>query len=254
MAPQKRWASASRSRSRPRGEGLQRGRQILEADQNCAIVEVPLTNFGLRIMEDSQLVDLEEFKQLRDEMKTRLTLGNQLVSYTVTALAAGIAVLDRYPDAILGLTLVANCFWLLWLDHSAQVFKIAYYIAIRLAPRLQCGHDEILGWEYFVRKFDRGTLPEIESIPAGRFHPTRTAFIYTELLLGGSAGSLALIYGFLLQTSAIDLNRARICGLAVAMVFWVYAMIQAIRVALINRQIGKAILDQEPRGNSVGQN
>jgi hypothetical protein len=119
--------------------------------------------------------------------------------------------------------------------------------------KLNPPNDEILGWEYFVRKFDRGTLHGIESIPAGRFHPTRTAFIYTELLLGGSAGSLALIYGFLLQTSAIDPNRARICGLAVAMVFWVYGMIQAIRVAFINRQIGKAILAQEPRGNTLSR-
>jgi hypothetical protein len=197
-------------------------------------------------MEDSQLVDLEEFKQLRDEIKTRLTLSNQLVS--VTALAAGIAVFDKYPDAILGLTLVASCFWLLWLDHSAQVFKIAYYIAIRLAPRLQCGRDEILGWERFIRRLDNGTLQGAERIPTGgAVHPTKAAFVYTEFLLGGIAGGLAVVYCYLLSTNSVFRNPARISVLAVAIVFWLYTVIQAFRVAGMNREIGEAILAQEPR-------
>jgi hypothetical protein len=93
-------------------------------------------------MNDSQTVHLEEYKQLRDEIKTRLTLSNQLVSYTVTALAAGVAIFDKYPDAILGFTLVTSCFWLLWLEQSVQIFKIVYYIATRLAPRLRFGDSK----------------------------------------------------------------------------------------------------------------
>jgi hypothetical protein len=199
-------------------------------------------------MNDSQTVHLEEYKQLRDEIKTRLTLSNQLVAYTVTALAAGIAIFEKYPDAILGLTLVTSCFWLLWLDQSAQIFKIAYYIAIRLAPRLCVGDDEVLGWEPFVRKLDNGTLQEMERIPLrGGVRPIRAAFVYTEFLLGGSAGGLVVFYFFLMRAGSVSSNRARICVLTLAAVLWIYTLVQAIRVAMANREIGKSILANEAR-------
>ena len=197
-------------------------------------------------MNNSQTVHLEEYKQLREEIKTRLTLSNQLVSYTVTALAAGVAIFDKYPDAILGLTLVTSCFWLLWLEQSVQIFKIAYYIAIRLAPRLRFGDDKTLCWELFIRKLDDGTLQEAKLTPTnGRIRPIKGAFVYTEFLLGGSAGGLVVFYFFLMRMGSVYPNRSRICVLALAAILWTYTLVQAIRVAMANHRISKLIRGQD---------
>lgn len=196
-------------------------------------------------MEDSQVVDLEEFRQLRSEIGTRMTVSNQLVSYTVTALAAGLVVFDKYPDALLGLTLVPTCFWLLWLDHAAQIFKIACYIAIRLAPRLQCGQQGTLGWEHFLRRLDDGKLAEITGTSIGRAHPTKAAFTYTEILLGGSAGALIIVYFGILLTAQTFPGYPRIVGIVFSAAFWGYAVYRAIRVAVMHRQIGTVIVASE---------
>jgi hypothetical protein len=69
--------------------------------------------------------------------------------------------------------------------------------------------------------------------------------VYTEFLLGGSAGGLAVFYFFLMRTGLVYSNRPRICVLAIAAVLWTYTLVQAIRVAMAYRGISKSILAQQ---------
>src|SRR5437588_5584259 len=99
-------------------------------------------------------VDLTEFVRLRDEIDNRTDLSTKLVLAEITALGAGLSVMGRVPelpDVMLGLAAVSTFLWLFWMDHTEQIYKIALYIAQRLAPRLQQSHPGSLAWEKFGR-------------------------------------------------------------------------------------------------------
>jgi len=194
-------------------------------------------------MKDSQTVDLEEFKQLRAEINNRTTLGNQIFSYTVVAIGAGLTVFDKVPDILLGLSLLSCWFWLLWLDHTGQVFKIAPYIALKLRPRLQFGEETTLGWEYFIRKLDADGFDFREG--ANRFNIPKTGATigYAAILFAGTAPVLMAIYWFVQMRSSNNLfYDIRAVGMVGVASVWLFAVFRARALTDMMNNINAAIL------------
>src|SRR6266481_5511058 len=95
---------------------------------------------------NTRAVDLCEFKELRAEINNRTQLSTGLVGLQLAAIGSGLAVIKDYPDVVLALAALSSFLWLLWIDHTSQIYKIAAYIGLKLAPRLRSGNSELLGW------------------------------------------------------------------------------------------------------------
>lgn len=149
-------------------------------------------------MLDGSDVDLEEFKQLRAEIISRTALGNQIFSYTVVALGTGLTIFEKVHDILLILPFVSIWFWLLWLDHLAQVFKISFYISTVLGPRLRDGDGHfVLGWESFYRILDEKGLVGFGDARNIKFPNTRALFPFAAILFFGGPPILLAAYGYL---------------------------------------------------------
>lgn len=152
-------------------------------------------------MNEAHAVDLAEFDHLRIEIDNRTKLSNQLISYQLTALGAGIAVFTKYPDVLLGLSAVSTFLWLFWIDHTTQIYKIAAYLELKIAPRLRKDDGgDLLGWERFLRRIDIGGATaerELYGHAVGRnlrIQATKWVAGYTAGLLGLSTLVLLTIY------------------------------------------------------------
>lgn len=195
-------------------------------------------------MDDAQVVDLEEFKQLRSEINNRTTLGNNIFSFAVATIGAGFAAFDKYPDALLGLSIMGSWFWLLWLDHTGQVFKIAPYIAFKLAPRLKCGGQDTLGWEYFIRKLDSSGFEAKKGERTVTVAKTGATIGYAALVFGGAAPILMTIYWFAqMHNQAHDqIYQIRLFAMAFVIALWIFALYRASMLVTMMRSINDAIL------------
>jgi len=210
-------------------------------------------------MNDAEAIDLEEFKQLRAEIVNRTTLGNQVISYAITALAAGVAVSEKFPEALLGVAVIVNFFWLMWLDHTGQVFKVASYIGVELAPRLQRLGDGMLGWEQFMRRLDAsgrvaatalyGTRGDEKSGDV-RIVGTRATSAYIGIVFGASTPVLVTIYLLALSTPAILLSGnyygyARLVLMASTLCLWVFSVRRAWLLRVMTDCLDDAILSAQ---------
>jgi hypothetical protein len=198
-------------------------------------------------------VDLAEFDKLRGEIDNRTTLGSNVVALELTAAGASIAVADKAPDALLGLAAVSCCLWLLWLDHAVQVYKVASYIGIQLAPRLaQSAGRPVLGWESYLRRLDAGGQRALEALYPNGAGPgvevpqitgTRSVASYVTLLFGGIPVVTIAIY------IAVVLNRfdstalaIRFVAVALVAVLWVAAVIRFRQFGEGTKDINAALL------------
>jgi hypothetical protein len=151
-------------------------------------------------MSDAETVALAEFDKLRAEINNRTTLSNQLLSYELTALGAGIAIFDKFPDVLLGLAAISTFLWLFWIDHTTQIYKIAAYLELKVAPRLRDRDQDLLSWERFLRRLDAGGASaehELYGTSTGRrlrIQGTEWIGVYTAALLGFSPIVLLAIY------------------------------------------------------------
>jgi hypothetical protein len=207
-------------------------------------------------------LDLEEYRQLRTEIHNRQTMSSWLTIYVLAAFGAGAAAAAAQPtlmvhnsEILLGPALATTCFWLLWIDHSVQTFKIAYYVTIRLVPRLQERSPGVTHWEKFIRKFDTGTLPKTEQLWWARRNRTRASMTYTAIFLGGSALAFILIHLFFVlgQPNSVQevlqkwypcyqsLIQVKLIALGVTVAVWLYAAYRAICMSMLIRGINKSI-------------
>jgi hypothetical protein len=183
-------------------------------------------------MKDHQTVDLEEYKQLRAEILARLTLHNQLTSYTVAAIAAALAVFSSYRDVLLALSFLTSWFWLLYSSHDAHIFRIAHYIGTELAPRLKTDEHDVLGWERSWRKTADAKISKTGI-------STSMAIIF-----GGSTPVLTAIF-WLPQLPVQNFDVAfygRILATLCAIAMWFNAIYYARLAASVRRQVNTAIL------------
>lgn len=201
--------------------------------------------------EHSRSVDLSEYEQLRHEINNRTQLSAGLVAIQLAALGAGLSVLKDYPDIVIALATISSFLWLLWVDHTSQIYKIAAYIDLRLAPRLREGNQELLGWERFMRMLDQGN--ETAAIVLfGKQSSKRLTMLQTEkigkfisLLFGGSPPFLILgfvIVKFEELSTWWSILSLRGGILAITSIVWFYALSRYLLFVRMRRTLDQAIL------------
>lgn len=176
---------------------------------------------------DTDDVVLVEYQRLRDEIDNRTQIANGLVALQVTALGAGLAIFEQYPDVVVGVAVASTFLWLLWIDQARQVCKLAAYIGVRLTPVLRDRHGGVLGWEGFLRRLDRGgpDAAELLGVVDQEQHlisqATKSIELYTALLFGGSPLALLAIGS---STLVADMSTvalvARAAVLVISLTAW----------------------------------
>ncbi len=206
--------------------------------------------------EHARTVDLCEYEHLRYEINNRTQLASGLVGLQLTVLGAGLVVANNFPDIVVALAAVASFLWLLWIDQSSQIYKIAAYIGLYLAPRLSEGDTELLGWEHFLRTFDQGgqkaTIALFGRSPSGQVKPLQTNTIGRFISLFFGVTPLLLIVGFVIvkHKELSDWNSIlslRGLILLLAFILWVYAWSQYSLFFKMRRSIDQAILQMPKR-------
>ena len=153
-------------------------------------------------VENTDSADLREYDTLRQEINNRTTIAYTLVALDLAALGGGLSIVDKSKHILVGLAAISSLLWLYWIDHAAQVQRIAAYIAIDIAPRVSAaeGHP-VLRWETFLRRLTAGGDSAREVLfgpdpPAlsRNFRPIVSSDWYTTLLFGGSPPLLLGLY------------------------------------------------------------
>jgi hypothetical protein len=199
----------------------------------------------------SREIDLSEYEQLRAEINNRTALSAGLVAAQLGAVGGGLSVMKDFPDVVLGLATVSSFLWLLWIDHTSQIYKVAAYISLRLAPRLRAGNPELLGWERFLRALDQEDQAAAKVL-FGQATTKNVSLLRTEqiglfiaLLFGLSP--ILLIIGSILARP----NEVFDCGkilslhsgvLVVAIAAWLFAIDRYRRFVQARRSIDEAVL------------
>jgi hypothetical protein len=146
---------------------------------------------------------------------------------------------DKHSEVVVALAAVSSFLWLLWIDHTSQIYKIAAYIGLRLAPRLRDRDAGLLGWEHFMRILNQGGEKAAIALrrPSEEIKLLRTESIgrFVSLLFGVTpllliVGFIIAKYGFvvaayreLLDYRTIPSLRGWILVLAFSA--WIYALI-----------------------------
>jgi hypothetical protein len=108
-------------------------------------------------MVDDTALDAAELQALRQEITSHFTLSATLIALELAAFGSSLSFVDKSTHVLAGLAVISSFLWLLWIDHSTQILKIAAYIAIELAPRMrQHLGRPVLGWEVFLRCINSG--------------------------------------------------------------------------------------------------
>jgi hypothetical protein len=160
-------------------------------------------------------VHVAEYEALRSEILSRTQMGNGLVTLEIAALGAGLSTFSTLPEVLVGLAAVSSVLWLLWIDQASQVWKIAFYIAERLAPELQKRVPGALGWEQFLRQFDQGG-------DAGKAVTTNIN-LYMTLVFGGAPP--LLLVGYAANSGSLSGSEGafRILALLAGTGLWLFA-------------------------------
>lgn len=182
-------------------------------------------------------LDIVEFERLREEIDSRTQISNNLVIAYFTALGAGFAFFDKVGgDLFLGLAMISILLWLMWMDHTTQIFKIGSYIGLKLASRIQQNNPGALGWEKYFRIIDTGGdeaahelgVPSKELLP---IMGAKNINYYIFLLFGAPTLGMLGLYGIYLNRTyqrastlsevSID-STFRVVFCFVILLLWVY--------------------------------
>lgn len=197
--------------------------------------------------------DLAEYDHLRQEIDNRTTLAYGLIAIELAALGAGLSAFDKFPEILLGLAVVSSFLWVFWMDHTGQIFKIAAYIALRLAPRLRKASPGAFGWERFFRELDAGVLPEWVKQEGGRpfpIHTTGSVHLYTGALFGMPPPVFLLAYAVSGVHGSQGGEILRWAGFAAAFVLWVAAIHRFTVYLRMIDGIGRMILEPDSGGSA----
>lgn len=152
------------------------------------------------MVEDTAL-DAAELQTLRQEITSHFTLSTTLIALELAAFGSSLSLVDKSTHVLAVLAVISSFLWLLWIDHSTQILKIAAYISIDLAPRMnQCLGRPVLGWESFLRRINSGGGRSATAL-YGASPPPRVAIVrplrsewYTPLLFGAAPPLLFALY------------------------------------------------------------
>lgn len=198
-------------------------------------------------------VDLCEYEQLRNEINNRTQMSTGLVGLQLAALGAGLSVLDKHADVVIALAAVSAFLWLLWIDHTSQVYKIAAYIGLQLAPRLSGLGQGVLGWERFMRILDKGGRHAGDLLFPGASQSQvpvlRAASIgwFISLLFGLSPPLMLALFAIANKIDVLDLGTLSVqrLMLLLALVAWLYALRQYLVFIRMRRKIDESLLAAE---------
>jgi hypothetical protein len=152
-------------------------------------------------MVDDTALDAAELQALRQEITSHFTLSATLIALELAAFGSSLSFVDKSTHVLAGLAVISSFLWLLWIDHSTQILKIAAYIAIELAPRMrQHLGRPVLGWEVFLRCINSGgersatALHGVSRPPRAKIvRPLRPEW-YAPLLFGVAPPLLFALY------------------------------------------------------------
>jgi hypothetical protein len=146
-------------------------------------------------------IDLLDYERVRDEIDSRTSLSSQLLNYDLVIIGAVLSAYDKLPHEVTAVVSCISCvFWLMWLDHTSQIYKLAAYVELALAPRLRSMYPDVLKWEYFLRELDSGgeraekVLYGAASSKKTVIPQTGTISRYISILFGGSAIALLVVF------------------------------------------------------------
>ncbi|SNS13591.1 hypothetical protein SAMN06893096_102176 [Geodermatophilus pulveris] len=134
---------------------------------------------------------VKEYEQLRQEILARINLAYALIALDLTVLGAGLTVFDTLPDVVAGLAVASSFLWLIFIDHAAQVYKLAAYIALWLAPEIRTAAPGSLRWEEFLRQVDQGGAKTAHALFGRQDAPQPVGWIKS----GGPSPFLAALFG-----------------------------------------------------------
>jgi hypothetical protein len=201
----------------------------------------------------ARAVVLSEYDSLRSEINNRTTLAYTLISLELAAVGAGLSVITKLPDVLLGLAAVSCFLWLFWVDHAGAVYKLASYIALELAPKLSAvAGESVLGWEHFLRRINKDRDTARVTL-YGRGATDQPAYIqsttaadrYTMLLFGGS--SPIFIVGYLVTILGREHHRSTLViwlSAAAVMLLWLFALWRFLGFRRMVENLGTAILSR----------
>jgi hypothetical protein len=109
---------------------------------------------------DELEVYLKEYERLRAEIDNRALLQHGILAAGAAAAGATLSVVDKTPEALLGLGLLLTYLWLMWLDHGLQIYRIAAYIATVTRRAIVPSGSTALSWEWWYRH----QLPSVDPV------------------------------------------------------------------------------------------
>ena len=208
-------------------------------------------------------VYLKEYEQLRQELTSRINLAYALIALDLTVLGAGLTVFQAFPEIVVGLSAVSCFLWLIFMDHASQVYKIAAYISLHIAPNLRAVASHSMRWEEFLRKVDAGGRPASEELYGAPDQAVPREWIvsggpskYLAMLFGGS--SPILVIAFVASTGVDGTWPERLLRAGVllgSLGVWLMALIRYRSFQQTIRAINRAIIyrDTKGTGQSYGQ-
>ena len=184
-------------------------------------------------------------------INNRTTISYTLVALDLAALGGGLSIVNKSKAILVALAAISSVLWLYWIDHAAQVHRIAAYIAIELAPKISAAAGEpVLQWEVFLRRLTAGGASAREVLFGSAqpfaerdLRPIVSSDWYTTLLFGGSPPPLLSLYIIAANIKA-NLPTAIEVGIATTatMWLWIYALISYDRLKRAEPVIVAAIL------------
>lgn len=182
--------------------------------------------WGHRYMGDERYhLLIAEFGHMRDEINSRSRIQVNLVLAALTALGAGVSVVETFQDALLAVAAIISILSFLWTDHDKQINTLGAYIALYLEPALA----EVTGtfqWEGFFRGMDQGGETASRTLylnsaasgdPPMPIPPDRGIVSEYALLFFWVPTVLLVAYGFVIVFEANDIHGshtgARVLGL-----------------------------------------
>jgi len=193
---------------------------------------------------------LREYETLRQEINNRTTISYTLIALDLAALGGGLSIVNKSKAILVALAAISSVLWLYWIDHAAQVHRIAAYIAIDLAPKVSSAIGEpALQCEVFLRRLTAGGASAREVLfgPAQPFadrdfRPIVSSDWYTTLLFGGSPPLLLALYIAANVKANLPTAVEVVIATIATMCLWIYALISYYRLKRAEPVIVSAIL------------
>lgn len=200
-------------------------------------------------------IDVAEYERLRGEIDNRTQIANALVAVDLTALGVGLASLPALPEIVIGIAAASIFLWMLWTDQGVQVWKIAAYMEIELAPRLRESSPDVLGWEPFLRRLDKGGPSALAALglddSTHRLHTLKTANVglYISALFGGAPLVLLAVGAGAMFEDLSGAGRLALgLALVASLVGWTVAFLVYRRFRAFRSIIDEAIEQHASRG------